>query len=369
MSNSEYQEALIEELGRCRSVDHDDNYDVMNLGPEPSPPDLEPDADARFEELFDQDQGRYFHEQFGERLKVGELLFTMLSDQPSRDLLIKVMAYRMLGYRRVKLPRNSPEYWEGIERVKSLKTKTPPIPINWLGLSLAEYDTNELGFNMRLYAGDTGLACILVQRQYEYASPTVTVKAEAGDIIIDAGACWGETSLYFAHEAGSSGRVYAFEFIPSNLAVAKLNLSNNPDLARNIAIIEHPLWQEDGLSLYYSDDGPGSHVTPDCAGKDIWDGAVSTVTIDGLVSSRDLLRIDFIKMDIEGAELYALHGAEKSIRKYRPKLAISLYHALKDFDSIPKYLFELDLDYDFYLGHHTIYENETVLYGMPKCRA
>jgi hypothetical protein len=71
-------------------------------------------------------------------------------------------------------------------------------------------------------------------------------------------------------------------------------------------------------------------------------------------------------MDIEGAELAALQGAEESIRKYRPKLAISLYHAPEDFDSIPRYLTGLHLDYAFYLGHHTIYQNETVLYCVPK---
>lgn len=365
MTDSDYRVALIDELSRSQSANHDDNYDVKSLGPEPSP-----SANAGPEELFYEDSGRYFEELFGDRLNIGEHLFTLLADQSSRDLLIKLMAFRMLGYRHVKLPRNSPEYWEGIERVISLKTATPPLPINWRGLSLAEYDMTELGFNMKLYAGDVGLACTLLQRQYEYSSSEVTIKAETGDIIIDAGACWGDTTLYFAHEAGSSGSVYAFEFIPSNLAVLEQNLSNNPDLATNVTIVENPLWREAGLTLYYSDNGPGSQVTPDRANRDTWDGTVSTVTIDGVVSSHNLPRVDFIKMDIEGAELAALQGAEESIRRYRPKLAISLYHAPlgEDFDSIPRYLSELDLDYAFYIGHHTIYQNETVLYCVSNRR-
>lgn len=369
MTDSEYRVALIQELSRSRSANHDDNYDVMNLRPEPSPSGLKSRTlnDGQ-EELFEENPVRYFEELFGDRLNVGEHLFTCLADESSRDLLIKLMAYRLLGYRHVKLPRNTPEYWEGIERVKSLKTRTPPLPINWRALSLAEYDTTELGFNMKLYAGDMGLACTLVQRQYEYASSEVTIKAETGDIIIDAGACWGETTLYFAHEAGPSGSVYAFEFIPSNLAVLKQNLINNSHLATNVTIVEHPVWREPGLILYYSDDGPGSYITPDHAKRDAWDGTVSTVTIDELVSSRSLRRVDFIKMDIEGAELAALQGAEQSIRRHRPRLAISLYHALKDFDSIPRHLSDLDLDYAFYLGHHTISENETVLYCMPNRR-
>ena len=45
-------------------------------------------------------------------------------------------------------------------------------------------------------------------------------------------------------------------------------------------------------------------------------------------------RVDFIKMDIEGAEPKALIGAERTIREHRPQLAISVYHDLKHFASI-----------------------------------
>ena len=43
-------------------------------------------------------------------------------------------------------------------------------------------------------------------------------------------------------------------------------------------------------------------------------------------------------MDIEGAELPALKGAERSIKRYRPNLAISIYHSLDDFLDIPEYI-------------------------------
>lgn len=369
MTDSGYRETLIHELSRSRSANHDDNYDAMNLGPEPSRPALNRQTrEAGAEELFDENPARYFEELFGASLHIGEHLFSCLADQSSRDLLIKLMAYRLLGYRHVKLPRNNPEYWAGIERVISLKTGTPSLPINWRGLSLAEYDVAELGFNLKVFAGDTGLACVLVQKQYEYTSPEVSMKPEPGDIIIDAGACWGETTLYFAHEAGSSGRVYAFEFVPNNIAVLEQNLSNNPHVASNVTIVKHPLGRETGLTLYYSDDGPASRVTPNRAQRGTGDGAISTITIDSFVFDRGVPSVDFIKMDIEGDELAALQGAENSIRKYRPKLAISLYHAFEDFASIPRYLTGLNLDYAFYLGHHTIYENETVLYCVPKRR-
>ena len=70
-------------------------------------------------------------------------------------------------------------------------------------------------------------------------------------------------------------------------------------------------------------------------------------------------------MDIEGSEPEALKGVEKTIKKFRPKLAISLYHSLSDFSTIPQYLNSLNLDYLFYLDHRTIYQNETVLFAVP----
>jgi hypothetical protein len=70
-------------------------------------------------------------------------------------------------------------------------------------------------------------------------------------------------------------------------------------------------------------------------------------------------------MDIEGAELNALHGAEQTIRTFKPKLAISVYHKPNDLAEIPSYLNNLGLGYEFFLDHFTIYGGETVLFANP----
>ena len=89
-------------------------------------------------------------------------------------------------------------------------------------------------------------------------------------------------------------------------------------------------------------------------------------TIDSTVEEENLARLDFIKMDIEGAELNALKGGERSLKRFHPKLAVSLYHSIEDFRTIPRYLDSLGLKYKFYLDHHTIYENETLLFCIPQ---
>ena len=91
-----------------------------------------------------------------------------------------------------------------------------------------------------------------------------------------------------------------------------------------------------------------------------------TISIDNLVKERNIPKIDFIKMDIEGAELNALKGAIKTIQEFRPKLAIAIYHQVKDFDNIVNFISNLNLEYKFYLGHYTIYAQETILFATPK---
>ena len=54
---------------------------------------------------------------------------------------------------------------------------------------------------------------------------------------------------------------------------------------------------------------------------------IPVTTIDALVAELHLPRVDFIKMDIEGAEPRALKGARKTLKRFRPRLAISSYHA------------------------------------------
>jgi hypothetical protein len=75
---------------------------------------------------------------------------------------------------------------------------------------------------------------------------------------------------------------------------------------------------------------------------------------------------DFIKMDIEGAELETLKGAEQTIRRFRPKLAICLYHRPEDFVTIPRFLDRVLPQYQFAIGHFTIHAEETVLYAWTK---
>jgi FkbM family methyltransferase len=381
-----YESAVLSELSRARFADHENNYD-HELGAEPAPPasllsESLATARTRVREAWRlsgeaaQALGRalehhltpkrYFRRHAAAAIDRGRYLYDRLADEKSRELLVKLVAFRVLGHRKVKLPRNTPEHMPTIADMSKYMTSDPPLPIKFMDHSLAVFDTKPLGYDMRVHATTTGLAYALRQKQYEYHNGDVHCKAEAGDVVIDAGGCWGETTMYFAHEAGPTGLCVAYEFIPSNVEVIKRNLALNPHLADRIRVVQHPLWNTTGKELYFVDWGPGSRVSDDPKWRQSAQGKATTITIDETLKLLGLNRLNFIKMDIEGSELAALKGGEASIRKYRPKLAISLYHRPEDFTDIPRYIDSLNLGYKFYLEHHTLYQNETVLFAVPQ---
>jgi hypothetical protein len=68
-------------------------------------------------------------------------------------------------------------------------------------------------------------------------------------------------------------------------------------------------------------------------------------TIDKMVEELRLPKVDFIKMDIEGAEQKAIAGAKKTIAAYRPRMALCIYHVQGDEVMVPKLVTGIAADY------------------------
>ena len=92
---------------------------------------------------------------------------------------------------------------------------------------------------------------------------------------------------------------------------------------------------------------------------------IKTIDIDTFKKKNNIQKVDFIKMDIEGAELPAIRGAKETIKTDRPQLAISIYHSNDDFVNIPQYLANELENYTLRLGHYSYNHCETVLYAIP----
>jgi FkbM family methyltransferase len=375
---SNYKEMLLGEVLGSLNDNYDDNYDEIQRGKEvhdesqtflaallnrflPLSKQFQTKHPVKFK-LKDLFFKKEFYASVVDRLINFSFLYEALADAKSKTLLLKIIAYRILGYKKVKLPRNTPLYWQTISDLNKLIVPGSELYTKHYTLNL--FNLDQIGVKTKLNATAPGIAAAYLQEQYAYHGQNVECRAESGDVVIDAGACWGDTTLYFAHQVGEAGKVYAFEFMPGNLEIFNHNIQQNQHLAGQIELVKHPLWHESDKEMYCFDHGPGSSISDSSQGQSNY-LICKTITIDDFVMRHELSKVDFIKMDIEGAELSALRGALATIKKFKPKLAISVYHKDDDFDKIPRFILEANPEYKLYLEHHTIHDWETVLFALP----
>ena len=290
-----------------------------------------------------------------------EWLYDKLMDEESRKLLVNLCAYRALGHRRIKLPQNNSEHWDNIRRAKKLIVGSQSICTEFMNINLTRMNLEDIGYPIEFFYGPTGVVADFIEEQYRCVTQDGVIQCEEGDYTVDAGGCWGDTALYFACKAGSNGRVASFEFLSSNLSIFRRNLEMNPHLNERIQLFENAVWSNSESDLYVLENGPGTRVVENTQEPDA--RLVRTFKIDDLVATAGYPRIDFIKMDIEGAELEALKGSQDILNHSKPKLAISVYHNFRDFWEIPAYIDSLGLGYQFYLRHFSIHAEETVLFA------
>lgn len=186
-----------------------------------------------------------------------------------------------------------------------------------------------------------------------------------GTAFVDAGCFDGQDSIRFAQWcSGAYSKIFAFEPDPANYERCRENLKSLP----RTEVIHAGLGDHSAEAAFLSYGQVHSHFAESKKERHIIDETLrgaSTETIrlsalDGLTGKE---RIGFIKMDIEGAEWQALHGAEKTILRDRPLLAICVYHVPGDTLAIMDYLAGLVPEYRFWLRHYDTSNSETVLYA------
>lgn len=186
-------------------------------------------------------------------------------DDGSRQLMVQVLSFRELGYRHVKLPMNNAQYWRAVENAERLALNSESIDLGWQGRRAYKMDLSSIGYRIKLFYVPFAIIYVFVLHQYECGLSDQVVKAKEGDVVIDAGGCYGDTALYFAHEAGKNGRVYSFEFLPENLVIFEQNMSLNPELSQRINLVKMPLWSKSGEKLFVEGSGPGTRVSPNAS--------------------------------------------------------------------------------------------------------
>jgi FkbM family methyltransferase len=173
------------------------------------------------------------------------------------------------------------------------------------------------------------------------------------EVYVDGGAFDGDTIRSFiARVDGRFGAVYAFEPDPVTYAKLTANFRDEP----RVHPVHAGLYSHGG-SLRFRDDASRGAIF--AADGDI---EMPVTTIDTVLGGQ---RLTYVKMNIEGAEIDALQGGRNAIRKWRPRLALSVYHRAADLWRIPQLVLELNPDYQLYLRQHDGGIIETVLYALP----
>lgn len=156
---------------------------------------------------------------------------------------------------------------------------------------------------------------------------------------------------YFKYGSSKYKKIYSFEPEPQQYMHCKELIEKGR--YSNWEIYNYGVYDNND-KLYFSSNSSSTKVSKD------GDIEVDVIKLDDFFKKHDVPT--FIKMDIEGAELAALKGCDETISKYKPKLAICVYHKPGDIFEILEYILSLNLDYKMWLRHYSNLINETVLY-------
>lgn len=344
-----WQKNVLDRMGPdgAHFAQEDDNYARYRFGP------VAPDrrhALQRWRQIIEQHMPQF------------QETWDMLADDASRQVLLECLVFNAFGWRQVRRAKNTPEYQAFVRALASaeghpdfpvLERDVRPIRHKFLHMHhLVEDD-------LKLITSDGFFINVMQNRQYFLERPGISLGPRPGEVVLDCGAGWGDTSLLFGRKVGPTGKVIGFEFTPSNVAAIQRHFALNPEVQPQVHIITHPLGERSGTTVAFDDLATSTRTQAKGRHR------AQTRSIDDVVGALQLDRVDFVKMDIEGAEVAALKGGVATLRQRSPRLAISAYHRPDDLIILPKLLRLIRPDYALYLEHHTIHHEETVLYAIP----
>jgi FkbM family methyltransferase len=189
---------------------------------------------------------------------------------------------------------------------------------------------------------------------YNQYFPQDIVKLERNEIFLDCGAYTGDTlSDFLKHSDTPHEKFICLEPDPINLG-ALTNTINEKNI-KNVEVYSIAVGNQNAELNFEATGGGGAGLSESGTLK------VSCKRIDDFFNEK----FTFIKLDIEGAELDALKGADKTISSNRPKIAVCIYHLPSDLWSIILYLSERYPFYTFSARTHQYDGLDFVLYAIP----
>lgn len=145
---------------------------------------------------------------------------------------------------------------------------------------------------------------------------------EKDDIVIDGGAFEGVFSIVASKLVGSNGLVIAFEPDPENYRNLLKNIELNE--IKNIIAINKGLWKKDSIIEFMDAHNGSSSFIHDKNAINLVE--IPVVSLDSELNRLNLERVNFLKLDVEGAEFEVIEGFSNTLAKCNVKIAIASYH-------------------------------------------
>lgn len=188
------------------------------------------------------------------------------------------------------------------------------------------------------------------------------INKKAINTVISGGVYDGGNTIQFLNRLPNIEKIYGFEPMYNNFKVDLQDKIINQ--SKKVEIIEKGLFETSTeVPFMKFKGGSGSRIHGQNNGNS---NTIEVISIDDFVNDKKIKKLDFIKMDIEGSELSALKGAEKTILKDRPQMAISIYHSYNELFDIPLYLYDLLENYKYEVYHYNWNNKyESILYAIP----
>ncbi|MCI8494290.1 MAG: FkbM family methyltransferase [Lachnospiraceae bacterium] len=192
-------------------------------------------------------------------------------------------------------------------------------------------------------------------------------KRTIGEVFVDCGAYVGDTieQLLWMRGGGILKKIIAIDADHKNYEALKIRIKRLKEewniADEEIELVEAAVGAETAEQGYYIETydenrGMGSRMKK-C--NDNSKSEMKMIALDDFLTEP----YTFLKADIEGFEYNMLLGAQNSIVRYKPKIAVCIYHNSVDFYDIPLLIYSFESGYKFAVRHHSNKWDETVLYA------
>ena len=186
---------------------------------------------------------------------------------------------------------------------------------------------------------------------FEYYRQTI----KKDDHVIDIGGHIGLQAVVFSKLA-SNGKVYVFEPAPNTYAIITKTIKIN-DLHDRITVFKEAVSDKRGVTSFFINDTPladnANSLVQHRLDKKLVEVKVPLISIDEFIAENKISKIDFIKVDAEGAELDVLKGAVKCFADFKPKMTLGLHPSpiKQKGDSLAE-IFDLLKNYNYSIKLH-----------------